>query len=118
MSFVGEERIEYEKYENKALKFYVNFRRRHAKSLSKHFLRLKAKLTQVRIACAGGRVPLDDHNATETEEHEEAHPEEELGSGNKKKAKSVQFSDFAFKSKVARLISELKDARDKEPACK
>ena len=118
VEFSEEERDEYRVYEEKALDFYANFRRRHLKTLSKHFFKLSAKLTQSRIACAGGYIPLDSNEDAEVDEVEDNSEDEELEPPTKKKAKAVQYSDFAFQSKFRKLIEELEHARDNDPTCK
>ena len=77
---------------------------------------MKQGLKPIQIACAGGRIPIDDGAPTEEDEDDEE--EEEEPSGKKKKKKEQQYSDFAFTSKLKRLVEELKEARDKDPTCK
>jgi TATA-binding protein-associated factor Taf7 len=160
--FSKEEDSEYKKLEDAALSFYSNFKAKRAKKLSKYFLKLSAKLSPMRIACSGGRVPLDDTDAEldadensdgeendnvngggEEENEQESDPlkEDENGEENpegdddvdddddgddeeaeqkdepKKKRKEVNYSKFVFRSKFAKLIQELKHARDNDPSC-
>jgi hypothetical protein len=120
VDFSEEERNEYRIYEETALKFYRNFRRRHLKTLSKHFLKLSAKLNQLRVACAGGYVPLLENDDTDGMDQEDEHSDDELEldvTPKKKCKKVVQFSDFAFKAKFRKLIEELEYARDNDPTC-
>ncbi|CAB9505789.1 regulator of chromatin subfamily A member 3-like 1 [Seminavis robusta] len=107
---------QYDVLETKALEWYTDFKSRHSK-LSKYYVRLQAKLMQTRIACAGGKYPLDDVENVEgaIEDEDEDSDEEE---GKSKKKAQVKYSDFAFKSKCKRLIQELKHARDNDPTSK
>ena len=116
--FSEQEKKEYKLYEEEARNFYADFRRRHAKTLSKHFLRLSSKLNQVRIACAGGRVPVEASGDDHESEDEEEHPEHESVTPSTKKGKAVQLSTFVFESKINKLIELLKHFRDNEPSCK
>jgi hypothetical protein len=91
--------------------FYNTFKLTSWHELSRHYLRLTQKLTPLRIACSGGQVPLDDVSDDGAED--EAHDDEE-GGGKPKGKKPVQFSDFAFKSKLQTLVSELQRVRDED----
>lgn len=117
VEFCDEEQDEYQGYEERALNFYTSFRQRHLKTLSKHFLKLSAKLTQSRIACSGGHVPLLNGDGDKSGE-DENDSEDESQTPTKKKGKVVQYSDFAFKSKFNKLIEELEYSRDNDPSCK
>jgi hypothetical protein len=77
--------------------------------ISRHFLALTQKLMPLRIACAGGRIPLDD---VPTEPGEDDDDEDEDAP---KKRKSRQFSKFAFTSKLKILVSELERLRTDDP---
>jgi hypothetical protein len=117
VEFSEKEKEEYNALDNATLAFYTGFKSEHGHQLSKFYLRLTQKLTPLRIAASGGRVPLDEDK--EGEDSEESHVEDESATPKKKKAKKEQrFSEFAYKSKVNALVSELISARDKDPNCK
>jgi hypothetical protein len=81
--------------------------------ISRHFLALTQKLMPLRIACAGGHIPLDD-DPTETEvDGEDGDNDEDEDAPKKKKPK--KFSEFAFTSKLNTLISELERLRTDDP---
>ena len=112
VAFTREERAEYTLLEESALAFYTSFKARYPKKVGRAFLKLSAKLKPIRIACAGGRIPLDEPDdkdgAQEDEDEEEA---------DKKKRKEIKYSKFVFKSKFNKLIALLKDARQ-DPTAK
>ena len=67
------------------------------------------KLTPLRVACAGGQVPLEDDNGAEDAAEGEGSDDDEP-----KKRKKVVFSDFAFVSKLQTLVTELQNIRTKD----
>jgi hypothetical protein len=82
--------------------------------ISRHFLALTQKLMPLRIACAGGRVPLDDVS-TETEKEDNNDDEDDEDEDAPKKKKPKKFSKFAFTSKLKTLVSELERLRTDDP---
>ena len=125
VSFSKAELVEYKRLEKRALDFYVNFKRTHGRTLSKHVLKISQKLTPMRVACSGGNYPLEDMtsddagDAENDDKNEDSNPEhEEEGKKEKEPKKEVKYSSFEFTSKFMKLISELKRARDKDPTCK
>jgi len=107
--------------ENSARDFYVRFKQENG-HIGSNYLKLTQKLTPLRVACAGGQIPLEDTSVAE-KEHDDGSGEpgengEDGESGDekpKKKRKKVQvFSDFAFLSKLQTLIKELEDVRTKD----
>ena len=123
--------------ENAALTFYSSFKSR-AKMLSKHFLKLTQKLTPMRVACAGGHIPIEEGVSSQLEadskdsvdsdgeeadsldepDYEEEEDEEKDEEGKPtKKQKEVKYSKFIFESKFKVLLQELKNARDNDPSC-
>jgi hypothetical protein len=70
----------------------------------------------LRIAAAGGRVPLENEDGDHSEESNDAEDKDEDSTREtpkKKKAKKEQrYSDFVYKSKFNALLEELKRARD------
>lgn len=81
---------------------------------SRAWLKLTTSLLPVRIACAGGRVPLDANISAESEDDNDSH---EISARDKKMKKTVSLSEYAYKSKLIRLVKELEKIRDKEPTC-
>jgi hypothetical protein len=68
----------------------------------------------LRIACAGGRIPLDDV-PTETGEGDEDGSDDDEDEDAPKKRKPKIFSKFAFTSKLKILVSELERLRTDDP---
>lgn len=100
--------------ETAARAFYLNFKELHGHKLSKHTLVLRQKLTPLRVACAGGQVPIDD-DSREKEDHDE---DEEEHEGHKKKKSPQKMSDFTYTSKLRKLVEELKRAREEDESGK
>jgi SNF2 family DNA or RNA helicase len=124
VDFNDEEQQEYTALDDAARDFYIRFKANKGHKLSKHYLLLTQKLMPLRIAAAGGRVPLDDdkegdhsEDSDNEEEEQEAEEEEEAETPKKKKKakKKQNFSDFVYKSKFNALLDELKRARDDDP---
>ena len=118
--FSPEERVEFQKLEKEAQDFYLEFRRRHAKDMSKHFLKVSSKLIKLRIACSGGKYPLDDasHVTDDLDEDGEDDNEEAAAEKPKPVKKVTKYSDFCFQSKFNELLKQLKKIRDEEPDAK
>jgi SWI/SNF-related matrix-associated actin-dependent regulator of chromatin subfamily A3 len=53
------ERKEYDSLDSAAKTFYTEFKSSHLHQLSSQYPRLSQKLTPMRVACSGGRIPLD-----------------------------------------------------------
>jgi hypothetical protein len=85
--------------------------------ISRHFLALTQKLMPLRIACAGGRIPLGDVPAETEEEDDEGNNDDEDDDDEDapKKRKPKKFSKFAFTSKLKTLVSELERLRTDDP---
>jgi hypothetical protein len=94
--------------EDAARSFYSIFKGENRDQPSRHCLMLNQKLQQTRIACSGGRYPLEAENS-EDEEDEEV---------RRRKRKKTKYSHFAFTSKLKTLIKELERIRDEDPSCK
>ena len=127
IDFSKQDKKEYDLLEKQALYWYTQFRKSETKSHGKHFLKLTQKLTPMRIACAGGNIPIDDTETNEggdeddsaTEDtSDENNDDENAGVTGKKKRKEVVYSDFAFQSKMKKLIEELALAREQDPSSK
>jgi hypothetical protein len=116
VEFTDEEQQEYVALDDAARNFYMNFKANKGKELSKHYLLLTQKLMPLRIAAAGGRVPLENEDGDHSEESNDAEEKDEdctRETPKKKKAKKEQrYSDFVYKSKFNTLLEELKRARD------
>lgn len=142
IDFTAEDKEEYKKLEEKALAFYQSFPRR---KVSKAFLRLTSALLPLRIACSGGHIPIepsavakaDNENNDETEgldvdedkEEEEDNETEDLDEKedtdenednppSKAKLTKKKMSEYAYKSKLDRLIKELVAVREEDPTCR
>jgi SNF2 family DNA or RNA helicase len=108
----AEEKNEYDKLNNDAKSFYVDFKAAHGERLSSHYLKLSQKLTPMRVACSGGFIPLND---AAVDEDQEEYDNEGDDAPHKKK---ITYSDFAFTSKFKMLLSELERIRDEDPTSK
>ena len=106
MKFSAAEKVEYQKLESAAKHYYVNLRRKEEGQINRHYLKLIQKLMPQRVACAGGKYPLP-----------ESLPEHSGKRGDGVK-KQIQYSQFAFTSKLNTLVAELKKIRDSDPASK
>ena len=115
VTFSSEELKVYQKLEKDALSFYESFRERHRHDLSKYFLQLSQKLNPMRVACSGGRYPLDG-TTDDAEDNEGSDSDSE--SGKRSAKKNITYSDYEFTSKFNTLITELERIRDEDPTCK
>ena len=143
IEFSKEDKAEYKKLEKAAQDFYRDFRNSHSNLHGKFCLKLTQKLTPMRVACAGGKIPLEAPASEDAKEEEAASDDTEMkgeeatkaaaakdkeggdddsseteGTPRKREKKEVIYSDFAFTAKVKTLIEELSAARDKDPSSK
>jgi len=92
-------------------------------------LKISSKLTPLRIACSGGKYPLnteisdDEDDMGEGTDSMNTDADNEDGEDRKKAAKNhsttaTTYSKFVFKSKFQALLKQLKKIRDDEPDCK
>ena len=109
IKFSEKEKVEYAQLEEAARDLYHPIRA--AGKCGKRYLRLTQALLPLRVACAGGPVPLF---SPELETGEEGSDESEDDAPRKPKKTQV-FSDFAFTSKLEVLVHELETIRDKSP---
>ena len=105
IEFDDDEIKEYDVIEKKAQQFYLNFRASHSTTMSSHFLKVSQKLTPLRVACSGGKYPLE--NETQQDDSDE-----------EKKPSPKVYSDFAFTSKFRVLLKELESIRDTDASSK
>ena len=110
IDFTEEDKKEYQTLEEKAQKFYRLFNKSVA---SKAYLRIMSSLLPVRVACAGGQIPLEQDSKPSANSDDS---EDELD--GKKPKKTVTLSDYAFKSKLDRLIKEMVAIREEDPQAK
>jgi SNF2 family DNA or RNA helicase len=121
VTFSSVEKKEFGELEKAAQDFYLHFRGKHVHDMSKHFLKVNAKLQPMRIASAGGKYPLVDTSAPiedADDDMSDDENEEDVENASKKKKKVVQYSKFVFESKAKALIAELARIRDNEPDSK
>lgn len=113
VQFTEDEKTEYLKLETAARDFYSRFRENRAHEITKSYLKISSKLIPLRVACAGGRYPIDapELGNDNDDEHEEV---QEKKSGGK----STQYSTFVFKSKFKVLLAALEKIRDEDPSSK
>jgi len=107
VKFSDSDRAEYKKLESSALESYFITLKQY-KVLGKAVLKLYRILQPLRIACAGGHVPLSGKN-------EDGDSDDEEETGKQRKKPTIKYSDYAFTSKFSILIDELKHVRDKDP---
>ena len=113
MEFSADDKKEYDALEAAARASYLNFKQMHGDKLSKHYLTVRQKLMPLRVACAGGQVPIDD-DSTEKEDDDK----EENEDGHRKKKAPQKLSDFAYTSKLRKLVAELKRVREEDESGK
>jgi SNF2 family DNA or RNA helicase len=111
VKFSEREKKEYAALESVARIFYEDLVKSGGE-IGRNYLKLTSQLLPLRVACAGGNVPLDDTNGAESEDEA---PDSEVP---KKRKKVQKFSDFAFTSKLKTLIAELEAVRTKDPTAK
>lgn len=111
--FNKQDKAAYKDLESEALGFYNNFKLTitDGEKLGSSKLKLDRELKKLRIACAGGHIPLEEDGATN--EDEEQDKEE-----GKRKKKAQRFSEFAYTSKLDKLIEKLEAVRDNDPTSK
>jgi hypothetical protein len=113
VNFSAADRGEYDTLETTARAYYQSLKEQEKGPISRHFLALMQKLNPLRIACAGGRIPLDDdHN--ETEEENDSDEDDDIEEKPKKR-KAKKLSEFAFTSKLKTLVAELERNRIDDP---
>jgi hypothetical protein len=110
VKFFDGDQKEYKAVETAAQEHYKEFKMSKGHELSKHYLALSQKLTPMRVACAGGKIPLN-----ETAEADENALADEDGDVPKNVKKEKKFSDFAFRSKLDALVAELELIRTSSP---
>ena len=129
IDFSPQDKQEYLQLEEKARLFYSSFNR---KLVSKSYLKVMAGLLPLRIACAGGKIPNYDRTITSTvltttarmdpapqlEDDLDDDAETVDDDATPQPKKSVQLSEYAYKSKLERLIQEMVAIRDEEPDSK
>ncbi|KAL3909932.1 MAG: hypothetical protein SGARI_002360 [Bacillariaceae sp.] len=76
VAFSAVEKQEFGKLEKAAQDFYLEFRRRHVLDMSKHFLKVNAKLQPMRIASAGGKYPIGSPDPIPNEDSSDDEDEE------------------------------------------
>lgn len=116
IEFDTEEKKEYAVLERAALEYYIPFRKSHRSQLGKFYQQLTAQLNPMRIASAGGRLPLDDHGSQSDGKDPN---EEDADEPKKNKGKNVtKYTDFAFSAKAKWLIEEFKRSRNEDASSK
>jgi hypothetical protein len=110
VKFADADKKEYEALETAARAEYSEFKILKGHELSKHYLALSQKLTPMRVACAGGNIPLK-----ETGEDDENEGVDADGDIPKKAKKEKKYSACAFRSKLDSLVAELELIRTSSP---
>ena len=95
VKFSKEEKKEYAILENAAREYYETFKASSKHELSRHYLKLTQKLTPLRIACAGGQIPLDDDPA-DADADEQNDSDVEDGDNAKKGKKTAKVFRLCF----------------------
>lgn len=114
--FSGSERAEYKKLESTALSYYDSFKEENGSDMvRRHYLKLLAKLMPLRVACSGGPIPIDSPDTPADNDDSD----DDDDTPKKKRGKKAQvYSDFAYVSKLNKLIEELKRTRGNDSTCK
>ena len=110
VKFSEQEKLEYSKMEATALAAYVNLKG-NGDRIGKHQIYLMSKLTPLRTACAGGKVPLDDFKENSKPDTNTYGATDSENDSNENEPK---FSHFAFTSKLNALISKLENIRERD----
>jgi hypothetical protein len=92
VKFADADKKEYEALETAARERYTEFKISKGHELSKHYLALSQKLTPMRVACAGGSIPINETG--EADEDDGVDADGDLP--NKKAKKEKKYSDYAF----------------------
>eukprot|EP00429_Kryptoperidinium_foliaceum_P043107 CAMPEP_0176102834 /NCGR_PEP_ID=MMETSP0120_2-20121206/51588_1 /TAXON_ID=160619 /ORGANISM="Kryptoperidinium foliaceum, Strain CCMP 1326" /LENGTH=1287 /DNA_ID=CAMNT_0017436909 /DNA_START=94 /DNA_END=3957 /DNA_ORIENTATION=- len=112
VTFAESEKLEYANLEKSAHDFYVSFRRKIGRDITKHYLKIMTKILPLRVACAGGKYPIPEESE-KIEEGEDGTADEETKVKAPKK-----YSSFVFTSKLKVLVAELEKIRDTDPSSK
>ena len=115
VEFSDEEKTEYQNLEKEAKEFYINFRAIHGADITKHYLKISSKLMPLRVACAGGKYPIN--TAPQPEPVDDDMIEDETTKQRATK-RPKEYSKFIFESKFQCLIEELEEIRDEDPSSK
>ena len=115
IKFSDEEKTEYQNLEKAARDFYINFRASHYAEITKHYLKISSKLMPLRVACAGGKYPIN--TAPQPEQADDDMADEET-TKQKSIKRPKEYSKFIFESKFQCLIEELEEIRDEDPSSK
>jgi hypothetical protein len=110
VKFADADKKEYEALETAARERYTEFKLLKGHEFTKHYLTLSQKLTPMRVACAGGNIPLNETG--EADENEGVDADGDLPKRSKKEKK---YSDFAFRTKLDSLVAELELIRTSSP---
>jgi hypothetical protein len=115
IKFSSKEKTEYQNLEKAARDFYINFRDIHGADITKHYFKVSSKLMPLRVACAGGKYPINP--APQSEPADDAMADDET-TKQKSIKRPKEYSKFIFESKFQYLIKELEKIRDKDPSSK
>ena len=88
--------------------------------MSKYFLKVSQKLTPLRVACSGGKYPLENEdkiNDHDTDIEDNDSDDEDQKKKKKKPAVKI-YSEFTFRSKFRFLLQELEIIRDNDVSSK
>lgn len=94
---------------------FQGFKDENEGHISRHYLMLTQKLNQIRIACSGGRYPLEI--ATNEKESWDDTENNEGAGKKRKKTKETVYSEFAFTAKLKALVKDLLATREENPTC-
>jgi hypothetical protein len=116
VDFSEGDKKEYDILETAAREHYqmMGYKYGHHK-LSRYFLALTQKLMPMRVACSGGQVPEEDNTQVNDDDDDDTEGE---GGRKKKRGKKMKLSDYAFMSKLHKLVAELEHIRDNDPTGK
>jgi len=118
IKFNDAENEEFEVIEKKAQQFYLDFRANHLSDMSTHFLKVSSALGPLRVACSGGKYPLEEEKRSIDEDDDDTDMEDDVDQKKKKVPSAKLYSEFAFTSKFRVLLEKLETIRDTDASSK
>lgn len=105
---------EYAEMEQQTRSEYLKIKARTSR-IGREALKLNRLLIPLRVACAGGNPPLVNNEHEKQSTSLKSDDDDRNNSAAAQKNRTVQYSDYAFTSKLKLLVQELKNVREKDP---
>lgn len=86
--------------------------------MSKHFLKVSSALSPLRVACSGGKYPLEGEKKDIDKDDDDTDMEDDDVQKKKKVLSAKLYSEFAFTSKFRVLLEKLETIRDTDASSK